>query len=163
MARVYVSVGSNINQDQNIRGGIRALRDHYGEVLLSRVYESTAVGFDGDNFYNLVLAFDTEEAVQAVAQRLRDIEEQFGRVRGGPRFSSRTLDLDLLLYDQQIMKAIGFDIPRDEITRNAFVLLPLSELAPARRHPQLDKSYQQLWSEFDQTSQSLWPIEFNWD
>lgn len=163
MAGVYVSVGSNIDQDFNIRGGIRVLREFYGEILLSRVYESAAVGFEGDNFYNLVLAFETEENVQIVAQRLREIEELFGRIRNGPRFSSRTLDLDLLLYDQLILKDAGFDIPRDEITKNAFVLLPLSEIAPTLRHPELDISYQALWDGFDHSSQALWPIEFNWD
>lgn len=163
MATVYVSVGSNINRDHNLRGGIAALREHYAPLRLSTVYESAAVGFEGDNFYNLVLSFDSDDTVTQLSQRLREIEERFGRVRGGAKFSSRTLDLDLLLYDDLIQHADGIDIPRDEITRNAFVLLPLAELAPERLHPEQGVSYAALWQAYDQSSQPLWPIPFDWD
>ncbi|HEY9148807.1 MAG TPA: 2-amino-4-hydroxy-6-hydroxymethyldihydropteridine diphosphokinase, partial [Gammaproteobacteria bacterium] len=98
MARVYVSIGSNIERDANIRGGVSDLQHCFGVVELSRVYESEAVGFDGDNFYNLVAAFDTDEDVLTVAKTLHDIENDHGRTREGPRFSSRTLDIDMLLY-----------------------------------------------------------------
>lgn len=162
MARVYVSVGSNIDKVPNIRGGVQALRQRYGALILSSVYQSRAVGFAGDDFYNLVLGFDTRESIAQVAACLREIEERFGRVRGGPRFSSRTLDLDLLLYDDVVQESDEIELPRDEITKHAHVLLPLAEIAPQRIHPRLGQTYGELWNAFDRPEQALWPIEFDW-
>lgn len=160
MARVYVSIGSNIGREQNIRAGVAELRARFGTLILSSVYESEAVGFDGDSFYNLVAGFDTALAPQQVAEALRVIEEAHGRVRNGPRFSSRTLDIDLLLYDDLILHEGKLEIPRDEITKNAFVLWPLAEIAPQLRHPQRGVSYGALWEAFDRQSQPLWPVAF---
>lgn len=160
MARVYVSIGSNIERDANIRGGVADLQRHFGELTLSRVYESEAVGFDGDNFFNLVAAFDTDEDVLAVAKILHEIENDHGRTREGPRFSSRTLDIDMLLYDDAVLKEGKLELPRDEITKNAFVLWPLAEIAPALKHPVLQRSYAELWADFDKEKQPLWPVEF---
>ena len=160
MAHVYVSIGSNIGREQNIRAGVAELRARFGELVLSSVYESEAVGFDGDSFYNLVAGFDTSLSPQQVAAALRTIEEAHGRVRNGPRFSSRTLDIDLLLYDDLILHEGKLEIPRDEITKNAFVLWPLAEIAPQLGHPQLGVSYGALWAAFDRQSQPLWPVAF---
>lgn len=162
MARVYVSIGSNIDRDENIRGGVADLQAHYGELKLSSVYESESVGFDGDNFYNLVAAFDTAEAVFEVARVLREIENAHGRTREGPRFSSRTLDIDMLLYDDQVLQEGKLELPRDEITKNAFVLWPLAEIAPDLKHPVLKQSYAELWAAFDKEKQPLWPVPFSW-
>lgn len=160
MARVYVSIGSNIGREQNIRSGVADLRGCFGELILSSVYESEAVGFDGDSFYNLVAAFDTALSPQQVADALRTIEERHGRLRNGPRFSSRTLDIDLLLYDDLVLHEGKLQIPRDEITKNAFVLWPLAEIAPQLEHPQLGVSYGALWASFDKQSQPLGPVAF---
>ncbi len=160
MAKVYISIGSNINAEKNIRLAIKALQQAYGKLILSSVYESEAVGFDGDNFLNMVVALNTEDDVYTVAATLRKIEDQSGRDRSGPRFSSRTVDLDLLLYDDLILQEEGLDIPRDEITENAFVLLPLDEIAPQLVHPVSGKTMCDHWLNFDKNSQKLWPIEF---
>jgi 2-amino-4-hydroxy-6-hydroxymethyldihydropteridine diphosphokinase len=160
MAKVYVSIGSNIERDANIRGGVADLQKYFGELELSRVYESESVGFDGDNFYNLVAAFDTDEEVLTVARILHDIENDHGRTREGPRFSSRTLDIDMLLYDDVVLQEGKLELPRDEITKNAFVLWPLAEIAPDLKHPVLQKSYAELWEAFDKNKQPLWPVEF---
>ncbi len=161
MTRVYVSIGSNINRDENIRGGVADLRAHYGELTLSTVYESESVGFDGDNFYNLVAAFDTNEAVGEVAWVLHEIENTHGRTREGPRFSSRTLDIDMLLYDDLVLHDCKLELPRDEITKNAFVLWPLAEIAPSLKHPVLKRTYAELWAAFDKEKQPLWPVPFD--
>ncbi|WP_127478367.1 2-amino-4-hydroxy-6-hydroxymethyldihydropteridine diphosphokinase [Sulfurivermis fontis] len=161
MARVYVSIGSNIEREQNIRAGVADLKARFGTLLLSSVYESEAVGFAGDSFYNLVAGFDTALTPQQVAAELRAIEEAHGRVRNGPRFSSRTLDIDLLLYDDLVLHQGKLEIPRDEITKNAFVLWPLAEIAPQLEHPQLGVTYGVLWDSFDKQSQPLWPVEFS--
>ncbi len=160
MAKVYVSIGSNIERDANIRGGVADLEKYFGELELSRVYESESVGFDGDNFYNLVAAFDSDEDVLTVARILHDIENEHGRTREGPRFSSRTLDIDMLLYDDAVLQEGKLELPRDEITKNAFVLWPLAEIAPELKHPVLHKSYAELWGAFDKNKQPLWPVEF---
>lgn len=166
MARVYISIGSNIDPARHIRAGIATLQQHYGPLSLSTVYESEPVGLNGDNFYNLVAAFDTEEDVSAVAQCLRAIEETHGRERerGGKadRFAPRTLDIDLLLYDHLVIEADNLHLPRDEITRNAFVLRPLAELAPDLVHPVEQRSMGELWQAFPHDDQRLWPIDFEW-
>lgn len=162
MARVYVSIGSNIDREINIRGGVADLRTHFGELILSQVYESASVGFDGDNFYNLVAAFDTDKDVLEVARTLHAIEDEHGRTREGPRFSSRTLDIDMLLYNDLVIKEGKLELPRDEITKNAFVLWPLAEIAPQLEHPVLKQPYAALWEAFDKAKQPLWPIPFAW-
>jgi len=160
MARVYISIGSNIDAENNVRLAIHALQNYYGKLILSSVYESEAVGFDGDNFLNLVAGLNTEEDVHTVANILRKIEDEGGRDRSGPRFSPRTVDLDLLLYDDLILKEEGLELPRDEIIKNAFVLLPLEEIAPQLIHPVSGNTMCDHWMSFDQDSQKLWPIEF---
>jgi len=161
MAWVYISLGSNIDREALTRAGVAALRQHYGELTLSSVYESEAVGFDGENFYNMVIALQTDDDVHQVAQTLRQIEDEHGRDRTGPRFSSRTLDLDLLLYDDLIIDEEKLQIPRDEILLRAFVLWPLAQVAENLEHPQLHKTYGELWDGFDKDSEKLEPIEFD--
>ena len=160
MARVYISIGSNIDAENNVRLAVTALQEHYGKLILSSVYESEAVGFEGDNFLNLVVGLNTDEDVHAVAATLRKIEDENGRDRSGPRFSARTVDLDLLLYDDLVIDEEGLQIPRYEITKNAFVLLPLEEIAPQLIHPISGNTMCDHWLNFDKDSQKLWPIAF---
>jgi 2-amino-4-hydroxy-6-hydroxymethyldihydropteridine diphosphokinase len=120
------------------------------------------VGFEGDNFLNLVAGLDTDQEVHDVNRQLHAIEDAHGRQRNGPRFSPRTLDLDLLLYDDLILSEDKLQLPRDEITHNAFVLRPLADIAPDLRHPVTGQTMAELWQAFDQTSQRLWPIPFEW-
>ena len=162
MSRVLVSIGSNIEQVKHITACLDALSGHFGELALSSVYESEAVGFGGDNFYNLVAAFDTDLGVGALAALLRAIENDNGRRRDGPRFSSRTLDIDILTCDQRVGVIEGVELPRDEILHNAFVLLPLAELVPDTLHPVENRTYRELWRDYDRSRQSLWPIDFCW-
>ena len=162
MARIYISIGSNIEAERHLRLAIGELRKYYGELQLSSVYESEAVGFDGDNFLNMVVGLDTDAEVHTVVQTLREIEDRHGRVRKGPRFSARTLDLDLLLYDDLVVKEEALDLPRGEIIQNAFVLWPLAEIAPEIMHPVEQQSMAALWQGFDKESQKLWPITIDW-
>lgn len=160
MATIYISLGSNIDRELNTRAGIEALKQAFGNLILSSVYESEAVGFDGDAFYNMVIACEVDSAVHETNQILRDIEDANGRDRSGPKFSSRTLDLDLLLYDDMILDEHGLKLPRGEILKNAFVLWPMAEIAPTLKHPEVGESYAQLWTAFDKDKESLKPIEF---
>jgi len=159
MERVYVGIGSNIEPERHVRAGVAALEQAFGPLQCSTVYESRAVGFSGDNFYNLVVAFDTEQSLREVAAALRAIEDRYGRDRSGPRFSSRTLDIDLLLYGDRVEQSDGIRLPREEITENAHVLRPLAELAPERRHPVLQRTFAEMWEAFDQSGQPLWPVQ----
>lgn len=159
MVKCYLSVGSNIDKENNIRTGVAALREQFGDVTCSTVYESEAIGFEGDNFYNLVVEIETELGVGRLAAILHAIENQHGRQRGEQKFSSRTLDIDILTYGDLAGIVDGVKLPRDEITKNAFVLLPLSELAPETYHPLMHQTYAQLWREFDKGKQKLWPVK----
>ena len=161
MAWVYISLGSNIDREALTRAGVESLREYYGELILSSVYESEAVGFSGENFYNMVIALQTSDDVHRVAQILHQIEDDHGRDRSGPRFSSRRLDLDLLLYDELILDEGKLQIPRDEILQRAFVLWPLAEIAPQRKHPIEHRTYAELWQAFDKNKEKLKPIQFN--
>ncbi|GAB6039972.1 2-amino-4-hydroxy-6-hydroxymethyldihydropteridine diphosphokinase [Endothiovibrio diazotrophicus] len=158
MARVFVSVGSNIDREHNIRSALDAMEAAFGELELSTVYETVAVGFEGDNFFNLVVAFDTGLALEQVTTALREIEQAHRRERGSKRFAPRTLDLDLLLFDDVV--ADEPELPRGEIVKYAFVLKPLAELAPTLRHPTLGTPYAELWQRFDPGEQRLWPVDF---
>lgn len=161
MSTVYVSIGSNIDKETNIKGCLHALAENFGALELSKIYESEAVGFNGDNFFNLVAKFETALSVADLNTRLKAIEDQYGRERSGPKFSGRTLDIDILTYDDLIGIIDGVELPRDEITKNAFVLLPLSEIAPNTLHPEQLVSYARLWFFFDKDSQKLWPVTFS--
>jgi 2-amino-4-hydroxy-6-hydroxymethyldihydropteridine diphosphokinase len=163
MAVIYISLGSNIDRERNTRAGIRALQERFGPLRLSSVYESEAVGFEGDAFYNMVIACEVSEDVYHTNQALAEIEDAHGRERSGPRFSSRTLDLDLLLYDDLVLDENGLKLPREEILKNAFVLWPLAEIAPKLVHPLVGESYADLWAAFDKSQESLAPIEFRFD
>ncbi len=157
MPDAFVSIGSNIDPERHINQGLALLRAHVGRVRTSPVYESRAVGFDGENFLNLVAAFETDETPYAVNDLLHGIETQCGRRRGGRRFAPRALDLDLLLYGDRIVYDHGVHVPREEILHYAFVLRPLADLAGERRHPGNGRSFGELWKEFDATDQELWP------
>ena len=162
MAKVFVSIGSNIEREQYIAAALDSLSAEFGSLQLSSVYESEAVGFDGDNFYNLVAAFETDKTVAELSRFLKKTEDDHGRCRQGPRFSGRTLDIDILTYDDLIGVHDGVELPRDEITKNAFVLWPLAEIAAEVLHPSLQQSYGVLWQAYNRDSQKIWVVDFHW-
>ncbi len=159
MARVYLSLGSNIDREQHIASALAMLAEAFGPLDRSSVYESDSVGFDSPAFYNLVVGFDTREGPRAVQRELRHIEEQNARVRT-KQLSARTLDLDLLLYDDLIVDEEGLKLPRNDITRYAFVLGPLAEIAGNERHPVTGERYARMWSRFDDSDQVLTRIDW---
>ena len=159
MTRVYVSVGSNEQAGFHVAQALDEMSARFAPLDISPVYESVAVGFDGDNFLNLVVGFDTSLNLDELDQELDRIEQNCGRVRGQQRFSSRTMDLDLLLYGDLVRHDKKWDIPRREITEYAFVLKPLSQLAPAQLHPELKVSYSHLWESGDFSDQDLWEVK----
>ncbi|HKK55731.1 2-amino-4-hydroxy-6-hydroxymethyldihydropteridine diphosphokinase [Marinobacter sp.] len=163
MARVYISIGSNIEREKNVLSALDTLHQWFGDLLLSPVYESEAVGFVGESFLNLVVGVDTTLSVGELSARLRQLEADNGRRRGidVPKFSGRTLDLDILIYGNEVGQIAGVDLPRGEILQNAFVLKPLADVAPQDCHPVCDKTYSALWQSYDR-DQKLWPVDFTW-
>jgi 2-amino-4-hydroxy-6-hydroxymethyldihydropteridine diphosphokinase len=144
-ARVYLSLGSNVDREARICQAVALLGERFGEIQTSPVYDSAAVGFDGSDFLNLVVGIDTSFEVEKVAEIFRDIEDRLGRDRSLPKFASRPIDLDILTYNDLILDAPGIRIPRPEILENAFVLKPLQDIAPRSLHPETRESYATLW------------------
>jgi 2-amino-4-hydroxy-6-hydroxymethyldihydropteridine diphosphokinase len=159
--RGYISIGSNIDKELHIPASLSALEQHFGTLIISSVYESEAVGFTGAVFHNLVVGFDSDQEVKAVAKQLRQIELDNGRTRDSQKFSARTLDLDLILYGDLIISDGRLQIPRDEIERYAFVLEPLAEIAPDLTHPISGINYAKLWQNFDKTNLKQHRITIN--
>jgi len=149
VTEVYVAIGSNVEPERHLRAALIGLAESFGVLRLSHVYRNRPVGFDGDDFLNMVVAFDTDLSVVDLEERLGRIEADNGREPGGERFGPRTLDLDLLLYGDEVSDEGRHRIPRDEIARYAFVLKPLTDLAAERLHPVEGRSFADLWSEFD--------------
>ncbi len=159
MTRVYVGLGSNIDRETNVRNGIQALETSFGKLIISSVYESKAFGFEGENFFNLVVGLDTSLPLSEVLTTLHDIEYQFGRQRNEQRFLSRTLDLDLLLFGDLVQHNEEYDLPREDVTRYAFVLCPLAEIAGDISHPETGQGFSELWQAFDKSSHELWTVD----
>jgi 2-amino-4-hydroxy-6-hydroxymethyldihydropteridine diphosphokinase len=157
--RVWLSLGSNIDRERNIRSALRHLAAEFGPLVVSRVYECEAVGFAGEPFYNLVVGIDSQRSPLDLARSMRAIEDAHGRTRGGDKFAPRTLDIDLLTYGDAVLEDGPLRLPRDEILKYAFVLGPLAEVAGAERHPLDGRSYAEIWAAFDQAAQPLWPVE----
>jgi len=160
---VYVSLGSNVEPQINIQKAVAAMREVFGELQLSPVYESAAVGFEGDDFLNLVVAFETEASIHDVVARSRFIEDELGRDRSQSKFSPRPIDLDILLFGDLVMNAPGIQIPRGDIVKQAFVLKPLQDLAGDVLHPQNGRSYADLWLEMSAQAPSIERVDLDLD
>jgi len=155
MAKIYLGLGSNVEPEKYLQLGIRELGRRFGVLEISNIYRSKAVGFAGDDFLNLVLGFESDVSPAEIHQVIEGIHEVAGRERGEAKFSPRTLDIDLLLYDDLVMDAAPIHVPRADILEYSFVLCPLAEIAPDLKHPETGKPIAEHWAEFDQDSQPL--------
>ncbi len=155
MAKIYLGLGSNQSAEVNLPLAIGELRDRYGELAISDVYRSAAVGFDGDDFLNLVVAMESDKTALKICDEIEFIHNLAGRVRGDHKWESRPLDIDLLLYNDLIRDERPVRVPRDDILQYSFVLRPLAELAPELRHPVTGKTMLEHWQEFDAASHPL--------
>ncbi len=155
MARVFVSVGSNVEPEENLRLACGELERRFGGLGVSSVYRNPPVGFAGADFLNLVAAFETERTPEQVVAELEEIHDLAGRKRGGERFGPRTLDLDLLLYDDLVTAGPALRLPRDDVLKYDFVLGPLAELAPELVHPVEGRSLAELWQAFESSGRRL--------
>ena len=160
--RVYLSIGSNIDRDVHVTAALDALAEGFGKLIISRVFESESIGFTGENFYNLVVGIDSDQSIAQLAAVMHMIEQNNGRSRNGIKFGPRTLDIDILTYGQVVGIVDGVTLPRDEILKNAFVLIPLADIAAAQSHPVDRQTYRELAEQMDTLEQKLWPIDFVW-
>ena len=159
MVDVYVSAGSNVAPEDNLRLACRELRRRFGPLDISATFRNPSVGFAGDDFLNLVLRFRTAESPATVVAELERLHGLAGRVRGADRFAPRTLDLDLLLYGAAVLPEAGIRVPREDILKYGFVLGPLAELAPDLRHPVTGQTMAGLWAAFDQARYPLQRVD----
>ena len=157
MSTAWLGLGSNVDAEAHIHAGIEELREKFGNVVLSPVYASTSVGFDGEDFINLVARVETDMHPLALRQYLRDFEDRNGRKRDVPKFSDRTLDIDILLYDDLVLHSPKLQMPRAEILKFSHVLKPLADLEPDLVHPTELRSMLEIWklSGLDDSSLSL--------
>ena len=155
MPEVFVAAGSNIQPRAHLRQAIAALAAAWPGLRVSRAWSNAAVGFAGDDFINLVVGFETDEALAKVLERLKAVEEASGRERGAKKWAPRTLDLDLLLYGDLVGQFPGATLPRADLAERAYVLGPLAELAPDRKHPVLGEAFDVLWKRFDRSAHAL--------
>lgn len=146
MSRAYLSLGSNVDAVTHLRAAVRALRERFGEVVMSPVYRTRAVGFDGPDFHNAAAIIESDLDPHALNAWLHALEDAHGRDRSGPRYGDRTLDIDIVLFDGLTLEGAGnLRIPRPEL-KHAFVLRPLAEIAPDVVVPGTGRTLAQLWA-----------------
>ena len=151
MSLLHFNIGSNQDRRKNIRLALDSLESNFTEITMSSLFESPSEGFIGSNFYNIGVNVQTDKNINDVVNILHDIENTLGRDRNLPKFSSRIIDLDLVLYDDVIDDKLN--IPRRDILKYAFVLAPLAELNPNGIHPQERISYLDLWKRFQSSKE----------
>jgi len=146
MSRAYLSLGSNVDAVTHLRAAVRALQERFGDVVMSPVYRTRAVGFDGPDFHNAAAIIDSDLGPNALNAWLHALEDAHGRDRSGPRYGDRTLDIDIVLFDEMTLEGAGnLRIPRPEL-KHAFVLRPLAEIAPDVVVPGTGRTLAQLWN-----------------
>ena len=157
--KVLLGLGSNFNRQTHLSAALDALAEVLVDMRCSPVFESEAVGYSGENFFNLVVKGQTHLSLKQLKSFLKNLEDKNGRMRSDKR--SISLDVDILTFAQLTGIHEDLALPRAEILTNAFVLWPLALVAPEDVHPVLNRSYEQLWRDAAIT-QNLWPVAFSW-
>ena len=158
MAEVYVAAGSNVEPEKNLARALDDLDRQFGPLAISPAYRNPAVGFAGEDFINLVVGFQTADSPGELKQKLERIETDCGRPRDAPKWGPRTMDLDILMYDQLVSDEPGLILPRPDLLRRAFMLKPLADLAPGLLHPTQHRAIGELWAQFPAADQQLVPV-----
>jgi 2-amino-4-hydroxy-6-hydroxymethyldihydropteridine diphosphokinase len=155
VTRVYVAAGSNVDPVPNLRKALASMRVAFPGLVASRAYSNVAVGFEGDDFVNLVVGFDTRNALADVLAVLHAIETQCGRPREAPKWAPRSMDLDVLLFGDLVGEFPGAKLPRPDLLKRAYMLGPLAEIAPDVRHPTANATIGELWARFDRAAHTM--------
>jgi len=155
---VYVAAGSNVAPERNLARAVAELAREFPGARFSPWYRNRAVGFEGDDFINLVAGFNTVLPVRQVLAQLHAIEARCGRPSAAPRWAPRSMDLDVLLYGDLVCDEPGLQLPRPDLLKRAYMLGPLAVLAPQVMHPTAHLTIAELWGRFDQTGHPLEPV-----
>ena len=157
MPQVFVAAGSNVEPERHLALAAGELERAFGEIRFSPWYRNRAVGFEGDDFINFVVGFETSLPVQDVIARLREIETLCGRPREAPKWAPRTMDLDILLYDDLVCEdaQLKLKLPRPDLLKRAYMLGPMADLAPDVVHPTARVTIGELWAQFDRSAHAL--------
>jgi 2-amino-4-hydroxy-6-hydroxymethyldihydropteridine diphosphokinase len=155
MADVYVAAGSNVEPEENLRRALDEMEQAFGAIAVSPAYRNRAVGFEGADFVNLVVGFRTADAPSQLKRTLERIETLCGRPRDAPKWAPRSMDLDILMYDQLVSDEPGLILPRPDLLRRAYMLKPLADLAPDLRHPTQQRTIGELWAQFPRADHAL--------
>jgi 2-amino-4-hydroxy-6-hydroxymethyldihydropteridine diphosphokinase len=162
VTQVLVAAGSNIEPVANLRRALDVLVRRYPALRCSRAYRNAAVGFEGEDFVNLVVGFETDDDVRAVLARLHEAEAACGRERNAPKWAPRSMDLDVLLYGSMVTDEPGLVLPRPDLVRRAYMLGPMAELAPDLVHPTSGSTMRELWESFDRNAHQMRPVDLGW-
>jgi 2-amino-4-hydroxy-6-hydroxymethyldihydropteridine diphosphokinase len=162
VTQVLVAAGSNIEPVANLRRALDVLARHYPRLRCSRAYRNAAVGFEGEDFVNLVVGFETGDDVQSVLAHLHEAEAACGRERNAPKWAPRSMDLDILLFGDRICDEPGLVLPRPDLVRRAYMLGPAAELAPQAAHPTLGRTLGELWRDFARDGHPMHVVDVGW-
>ena len=162
MTTVLVAAGSNVEPVANLRRALGSLAARYPSLRSSAAYRNRAVGFEGEDFVNLVIAIDTEDDVHAVIGHLHEAEALCGRERLAPKWAPRSMDLDIMLYGDRVCEEPGLVLPRPDLLRRAYMLGPAAEISPGMRHPTLGATLAELWSRFPRGGHPLERVDIGW-
>jgi 2-amino-4-hydroxy-6-hydroxymethyldihydropteridine diphosphokinase len=155
MSEVLLSLGSNVDPRRHLAAALAALRERFGALRVSPVYRTPAVGFEGPDFLNLGVAVDSDLEPVELNDWLHALEDRQGRRRDVPRFSSRTLDIDIVLFGDRVLDGPGhLQVPRPDL-RHAFVLKPLADIAPDTVVPSDGRTLAQLWDQHPQRDAAM--------
>ncbi len=148
MITAYIGVGTNIEREKHAQVAIDELAKVGSELRVSTVYECDPVGFEGQPFFNFVIELKTVLELTEFSQQLRKIELSWGRVKEAQKCQDRTLDLDILLFGDQISEHSPV-LPRQDIYQYPFVTQPLYELCPSLVVPGDQRTISQIWQQMD--------------
>jgi len=162
VTQVLVAAGSNIEPVANLRRALDVLARQYPRLQCSRAYRNAAVGFEGEDFVNLVVGFDTGDDVQSVLAHLHEAEAECGRERNAPKWAPRSMDLDVLLFGDRVCDEPGLVLPRPDLVRRAYMLGPAAEVAPETVHPTLGRTLAELWRDFARDGHPMHVVDFGW-
>jgi 2-amino-4-hydroxy-6-hydroxymethyldihydropteridine diphosphokinase len=156
--RVFVAAGSNVDPESNLERACAQVAHTWPDAYFSQAYRNVAVGFEGPDFINLVMGFSAAQPLESVINRLRGIETNCGRPRYAPKWASRTMDLDVLLFGERVEKTSDYTLPRPDLVKRPYMLGPLAEIAADVMHPTAHKTIGELWAEFDRDGHEMKPV-----
>jgi 2-amino-4-hydroxy-6-hydroxymethyldihydropteridine diphosphokinase len=161
MIEVFVAAGSNIEPLRHLLAAVAALERSYRSLRISPAYRNKAVGFEGDDFVNLVVGFNTSDSLETVRATLQQIETDCGRPRDAPKWAPRSMDLDILLFGDEVRNEPGLIVPRPDLVKRPYMLKPMVDIAPDLRHPTLHRTMRELWEVFDGKDHAMTVVELS--